>query len=119
MWLIESKNEIDENLNLLKSEYDNIMLPGDLNAEPTDTVVSDFCEINNLTKLIKDKARFRSPSKPTCISTILVFDQNSFRIIWLFKQDYQIFTLCVLTVMERHCKEQNPSGVHYHKFKIF
>lgn len=102
MWLIESKNEIDKNLNLLPFGYNNIKLPGDLYAEPTDTVVSDFCEINNLTKLIKGKASFRSPSKPTCINIILVFDQNSFRILWLFKQDYQIFTLCVLTIVEKH-----------------
>ena len=95
------------------------MLPGALNSEPTDTVVSDFCEINNVTNSIKDRACFRSPSKLNCINIILVFDQNAFRILCLFKQDYQIFTKWVLTVMRRHCKKQNPSSVHYQKFKIF
>ena len=31
------------------------MLMGDLNAEPTEAVVSDFCEIYNLKHSIKEK----------------------------------------------------------------
>ena len=37
--------EIGKNLDVLTSKYDNIILMGDFNAEPADTVVSDFCEI--------------------------------------------------------------------------
>ena len=40
--------EIGKDLDVLKSKYDNIILMGDFNAEPADTVVSDFCEIYNL-----------------------------------------------------------------------
>ena len=40
--------EIGKDLDVLKSKYDNIILMGDFNAEPADTVVSDFCEIHNL-----------------------------------------------------------------------
>ena len=34
--------EIGKNLDVLTSKYDNIILMGDFNAEPTDVVVSDF-----------------------------------------------------------------------------
>ena len=51
----EHFNEIGKNLDLLLSKYDNFMFIGDLNAEPTETAVSDFCEIYNLRNLIKDK----------------------------------------------------------------
>ena len=44
-------NEIGKNLDLLLSKYDNFMLIGDLNAEPTEATVSDFCEIYNLKQL--------------------------------------------------------------------
>ena len=47
------------------------MLIGDLNAEPTEAAVSDFCEICNLKHLIKDKTCFKNPTKPTCIDLIV------------------------------------------------
>ena len=38
-------NEIGKNLDLLLSKYDSFMLIGNLNAEPTEAAVSDFCKI--------------------------------------------------------------------------
>ena len=53
----ESKHlkETGKNLDLLLSKYDNFMLIGDLNAEPTEAAVFYFCEIYNLKHLIKEK----------------------------------------------------------------
>ena len=51
----EHLNEIDKNLDLLLTKYDNFMLIGDLNAEPTEAAVSDICEIYNLKHLTNDK----------------------------------------------------------------
>lgn len=59
----------------MSSKYDNIMLIGVLNPEPTDNVVSYFCKINNLANLIKDKTCFINPSKPTCINLILFWSK--------------------------------------------
>ena len=47
------------------------MLIGDINAEPTEATVSDFCKIYNLKHLIKDKTCFKNPTKPTCIDLIV------------------------------------------------
>ena len=47
--------EIGKDLDVLTSKYDNIILMGDFNAEPADTVVSDFCEIYNLTNIIRKR----------------------------------------------------------------
>ena len=67
----EHLNEIGKNLDRLLSKYDNFMLIGDLNAEPTEAAVSDFCEIYNLKHLIKDKTCFKNPTKPTCIDLMI------------------------------------------------
>ena len=56
----EHLQETDKNLDLLSCEYDNIMLFGDFNAEPTETVVYDFCENYNLANLVKEKACFKT-----------------------------------------------------------
>ena len=47
--------EISKDLDVLTSKYDNIILTGDFDAEPTGTVVSDFCEIYNLKNIIRAK----------------------------------------------------------------
>ena len=44
---------------------------GDLNAEPTEATVPNFCKVYNLKHLIKDKACFKNPTKPTFIHLII------------------------------------------------
>ena len=41
------------------------MLIGDLNAEPSEATVFDFCIIYNLKNLIKGKTCFKNPTNPT------------------------------------------------------
>ena len=49
--------EIGKNLDVLTSKYGILM--GDFNAEPIDTVVSEFCEIYNLKIIIREKTCFK------------------------------------------------------------
>ena len=62
--------EIGKDLDVLTSKYDNIILMGDFNAEPAETVVSDFCEIYNLQITIREKTCFKNPNNPSCIDLI-------------------------------------------------
>ena len=47
--------EIGKDLDVLTSKYDNIILMGDFNAEPADTVISYFCGIYNLKNIIRER----------------------------------------------------------------
>ena len=47
-------NELRKNFDTLTSKYDNIIILGDFNTEPTDTALPHFCEICNFKNLIKD-----------------------------------------------------------------
>ena len=51
----EHLNKVDKSLDRLFFRYDNFILIGDPNAEPTEAAVSDFCETYNIKHLIKDK----------------------------------------------------------------
>ena len=51
----------------------------DFNAEPPDTVVSDFCEICNLKIRLREKICFRNPSNPSCIDLIITNRSKSFQ----------------------------------------
>ena len=88
------------------------MLIGDLDAQPTEAAVSDFCEINYLKHLIKDKTCFKNPTEPTCIDLIVTNRPKCFQDTAVFETGYQIFLRWVL-VMNMYYTKQKPSIVHY------
>ena len=88
--------EIGRDLDVLTSMYGNIILMGKSNAEPADSVVSDFCEIYNLKNIIRKKTCFKNPNNPSCVDLKLQTGQNVFKILWLLRQVCLTFTKCVL-----------------------
>ena len=71
--------EIGKNLDNYSAKYDNFILLGDLNSEPTESAVRDFCEIYSCKNLIKDNTCFKNPSKPYCIDLIITNRPKSFQ----------------------------------------
>ena len=112
-------NEIVKNLDLLLSKYDNFMLIGDLNAEPAEATVSDFCEIYNLKHLIRDKTCFKNPTKPTCIDLIITNRPKCFQDSLVIETGLSAFHKMSATVMKMYCTKQKPSMVRYRKFNKF
>lgn len=53
--ILHHLKKIGKDLDVLTSNYDNIILMGDFNAKPADAAVSDFCEIYNLKNIISEK----------------------------------------------------------------
>ena len=50
------------------SQYDNIVLVGDLIVESSDTVLNDFCNVYNLFSLTKEPTCFKNNRyNPSCI----------------------------------------------------
>ena len=96
--------QIGKVLDILSSNYENILLLGDFNTEPSDTVLSNFCEIYNFKNLIKDKTCFKNPEKPSCIDLIITNKQNSFQNSMVIETGLSdVHKMCVT--------------LHYHKFK--
>ena len=48
----EQLNKIGKKLDLFSPKYDNILLIGDVNAEPPEAILSNFCEFYHLKHLI-------------------------------------------------------------------
>ena len=112
----EHLNEIRKNLDLLLPKYDNFMLIGDLNAEPTEAIVSNFCNTYNLKDLIKDKTCFK---KPTCIDLIVTNRSKCFKDSVIVETGLSDFHTMSATVIKMYYTKQNPSIVHYRKFRNF
>ena len=111
--------EIGKDLDILSSNYENILLLGDFNTEPSDTALSNFCEIYNLKNLIKDKTCFKNPEKPSCIDLIITNRPNSFQNSMVIETGLSDFHKMCVTVMKMYCVKQKPNIVHYRKFKNF
>ena len=112
-------NELGKNLDTLTSKYDNIILLGDFNTEPTDTAFSHFCEIYNFKNLIKDKTCFKNPNKPSCIDLIITNRPKCFQNSMVIETGLSDFHKMCITVMKMYYSKQKPSIIHYRKFKDF
>ena len=64
--------EIGNNLDNYSSKYGNFILLGDINSEPTESAVKDFCEIYSCKNLIKDNTCFKNLLKPSCIDLMTI-----------------------------------------------
>ena len=82
------------------SKYDDLILLGDLNLEPTESAVRDFCEIYNCKNLIKDNTCFKNPSKPSCIDLIITNRPKSFQNSVTVETRLPDFYKITLTVMK-------------------
>ena len=51
-------NEIEKGLDFFSSKYEKLILIGDLNCEPSDSVIRDFMDSYNLTNMVKDPTCF-------------------------------------------------------------
>ena len=111
--------EIGKDLDVLTSKYDNIILMGDFNAEPADTVVSDFCEIYNLKNIIREKTCFKNPNNPSCIDLIITNRPKSFQNSMVIETGLSDFHKMCITVMKMYYSKQKPTIIHYRKFKDF
>ena len=80
------------------SKYDNFIILGDLNSEPTESAVRDFCQIYGCKNLIKDNTCFKNLEKPSCIDLIITNRPKCFHNSTEFS-DFHKMTLTVMKVL--------------------
>ena len=101
------------------SKYDNFILLYDLNSEPTELAVKDFCEIYSDKNLIKENTCFGNPSKPSCIDLIITSRPKSFQNSVTVETGFSDFYKMTLTVMKVFYKKQKTNIVTYRNYKHF
>ena len=92
---------------------------GGFNAEPADTVVSDFCEIYYLKDIIREKTCFKNRNNPRCVDLIIANRPKSFQNSMVIETGLSDFHKMCITVMKMYYSKQNPTIIHYRKFKDF
>ena len=111
--------EIIKDIDDLTSKYDNSILMGVFNAQPADTVVSDFCEIYDLKNIIREKICFKNPNNPGCIDLIITNRPKGFQSSMVIETGLSDFHKMCITVMKMYYSKQEPTIIHYRKLKGF
>ena len=91
------------------SKYDNFILLGDLNSDPTESAVRDICQIYGCQNLIKDN---KNPEKPSCIDLIITNRPKSFENSVTLETGLSDFHKMTLTVMKVFYKKKSQLLSH-------
>ena len=74
-----SNDLIDIGLDLLSTDYDNILLLGDFNVEFENNFLKEFCDLYEMKSLIRVPTCYKNPANPTCIDLMLTNSNRSFQ----------------------------------------
>ena len=94
------------------TKYDNFILLGDLNLEPTESAVQDFCESYSCKNIIKDNTCLNNPLKPSCIDLIITNRPKSFQnsvTVELGLSDFHKMTLTIMKIEVRNSRDMKSS----------
>ena len=112
-------NEMGKNIGKYSSNYDNFILLGDFNCEPSEQPSEDFFHIFSCRNLIKEKRCFKNPQNPSCIDLILTNRSKSFQDSTVIETSLSDFHKISLKVMKVFYKKQKPNIITYRSYKHF
>ena len=101
---------LTEGIQFYYKDYENILLMRDYNAEITETNMSTFCEIYNLTNIVKQLTCFKNPSNPSCIDLFSTNNANCFQKSSVFETGLSDFHKLIVTAMKSHIPKQQSQN---------
>ena len=81
--------------------------------------MSSFCEIYNVTDILKQPTCFKNPSNPSCIDLFLTNNANCFQKSSVFETGLSDFRKVIVTVMKWHIPKQQAKVIKYRNYKGF
>ena len=101
------------------SHYDNILFLGDFNSQPSENCVNDFCNVYNLSNLVKEPTCYKNPDNPSCIDLFLKNCPKCFKSTMTKETGISDFHKMVITVLNFFYKKQKPKIIHYRNYKTY
>ena len=110
-------NTLSRGLDWYSSTYDNIVIIGDLNSEPT--CLDDFLNTYGLKNLIREATCYKNPDKPSSIDLILTNHPRSFQDSRTVETGLSDFHKLTLTVLKMLVKKQKTKIITSETLDIF
>ena len=95
------------------------MFLGDFSASVSEKCLEEFCNLNELTSLIKKPACFKNPDKLTCIDLILTNQSSCFQHSKVFETGLSDFHLLTVTEFKMSFQKLQPKIINYRDYKNF
>ena len=110
---------VGKNLDLCSGRYENVIIMGDFNTEPTKSAMGEFMNIYNLKNLIKGPTCYKNPDKPSSIDLILTNKSRSFHSSHIIETGISDFHKMTVSVMKIYFKKQKSNIIYYRDYKNF
>ena len=101
------------------SHCDNILFLGDFNSQPLENCVNDFCNVYNLSNLVKEPTCYKNRGNPSCIDLFLTNRPKYFQSTMTMETAISDFHKMIITVLKFFYKKQKPKIIHYRNYKTF
>ena len=112
-------SHLSKSLDSCISHYDHILFLGDFNSQPSENCVNDFCNVYNLSNLVKEPTCFKNPENPSYIDLFLTNRPKRFQSAMKMETGISDFHIIAITVLITFYKKQKPKIIHYRNYKIF
>ena len=99
--------------------YDNILFLGDFNSQPSENCVNNFCNIYNLSNLVKEPTCFKNPDNPSCIDLFLTNRPKCFQSTMTIETGISDFRKNGNYNFQKVLQEQKPKIIRYRNYKTF
>ena len=100
-------NEVEKSLDFYCSKYEKFFLIGDLNREPSDSVIRDFMDSYNFTNMVRDPTCFKS-NNPTSIDLILTNGKGNLKSTTTAEKEVSDFHAMILTAITGGFVKRGP-----------
>ena len=111
-------NALSDAIHFYEVEYDNILILGDFNLEPTDPKIVNFLELNDMTNVIKSKTCFKT-ANGTCIDLIFTNSQNTIKKSGTVQTGLSDFHRLIYVMLKTEYKKLPPKVIKYRDYKKF
>ena len=115
----EFTNSVGRGIDSYSSKYENLLLIGDFNSEPTEPAMDEFCELYNLTNLVKEPTCFKNPNNPSLIDLMLANHPRSFQDTSVIETGLSDCHKMTVTVLKVHFQKLPPKVITYRDYKNF
>ena len=102
-------------IDFFSSSYDNFIVMGDFNSQPTDSIMKDFMDANGFINLIKSNTCFKG--KGSCIDLILTNRKYSFKHSNSVETGISDHHHLIYTMLKTTFSKAEPKLVHYREYK--
>mgnify|MGYP001793765379 FL=1 len=112
-------NTLGKTLDVMSSNYENIVLIGDFNVDMSNDYMKDFCELYHFKNLIKGPTCFKNFDNPSSIDLILTNKYRSFCNSCTVETGLSDFHRMVVTVLKTSFQKLGPKIIKYRDYKNF